>query len=251
MKSILFLILAFLFSSSNVFSQNEDSAIVKTNYRKRNIIKANLSSMVLYNPGIVLSYERILNNSKSFGFSAGYVQTPLFFDFDASEITMRDDVKKFGYMASAEYRFYLKNENKYNAPRGIYIGPFVNCFNYKTERGVFLNNNPSSSDLVLKTNFAILNVGGQLGYQFIFANRIALDLVLFGPALTWYHMDVKLEGNASEADLTENQQKILEHVIEKIPVVGKMVNGEKLSESGRADFLALGFRYAFQIGYYF
>ena len=96
----------------------------------------------------------------------------------------------------------------------------------------------------------MLNIGGELGYQFVIKKRFVVDCVLLGPALTSYNWTIQLNG-ATTADLTEKQQAILEAMKEKFPLLKELAVDKKISSSGVADFWSIGFRYAIHIGYRF
>jgi hypothetical protein len=84
---------------------------------------------------------------------------------------------------SADYRFYLKSENKYKAPRGVYIGPYYsyNTFNRSKDWELSTSNfeGVAGSNLGIK----IHTIGAELGYQFQLSNRFVLDFVLLGPGV--------------------------------------------------------------------
>jgi hypothetical protein len=90
----------------------------------------------------------------------------------------------------------------------------------------------------------------ELGYQFVIKKRFVVDCVLFGPALTSYDFNVKLEGTGG-GNHDEQVQAILDALKNKYPLLKDLSSSEGVSKSGIANFWSLGFRYCIQIGYRF
>lgn len=44
---------------------------------------------------------------------------------DNSIVQLYKDSKDKGFLFTSDHRFYLASENKYKAPRGLYIGPYA------------------------------------------------------------------------------------------------------------------------------
>ena len=137
----------------------------------------------------VFEYERILSSNRSINIGLGYRSFPKLIGIGKSDsaLIVRDHKNKGGFSASIDYRFYLTKENKYSAPRGIYLSPHIYYFNNKFENTL----STFYSDLAsvdITTRIDVLSVGGQLGYQFIIFERISLDLCLIGPSVSWYHI---------------------------------------------------------------
>jgi hypothetical protein len=42
--------------------------------------------------------------------------------------------------------------------------------------------------------------GAELGYQFVFWNKVSLDMVLIGPGVGFYNIKAKAEGNLTDAE---------------------------------------------------
>ena len=121
----IFIVLLF---STKTFAQEADDGL-----DRRNTIKYHLISSALYSKSMVLSYERIVKPNQSFAVMAGYVQFPTVVKL-GSLIQVDDDNSKNGLMVGGEYRFYLKKENKYPAPHGVFIGPYANFYKFGNDR---------------------------------------------------------------------------------------------------------------------
>src|SRR6187551_30542 len=100
-----------------------------------NTIKLNLVSRWLYSDSYVFSYERITKPNQSFAVMGGVVYFPSIHDFGSS-IKVKEERNKKGYVYGGEYRFYLRKENKFAAPHGVFVGPYVNYFHFSNDRNL-------------------------------------------------------------------------------------------------------------------
>jgi len=163
---------------------------------------------------------------------------------------VKDNLDKGGFKAGGEYRFYLGKENKYPAPHGVYIGPYLSYHDYNNKRSleVELDGNPEL--VTLQTDFRITNIGFELGYQFVIGNHWTIDLVAVGPSISNYYADLKLYG-----DFTFNkddvQNEILLKLLERFPKLEEVLVDKELSSNGKLDSWAYGWRYQFLVGYHF
>ncbi len=64
----------------------------------------------------------------------GSCEFPLSVTSPGSAVNVTSDGAKSGFMFGGEYRFYLKKENKYPAPRGVFIGPYANSYRFGNDR---------------------------------------------------------------------------------------------------------------------
>ena len=242
------MIIAFLITGS-AHAQNVDSTkkmIQESN--KKNTIKVNVTSWILYSSGIQMGYERVISPKSSFTVFGGLIQFPMPTIIANSSLQLNQNKEKSGYVFGAEYRFYLAKENKYAAPHGVYLAPFVSYYHFNNIRGGrdTLNNDA----IKLSTTLGFFNLGVELGYQFVIKKRFVVDCVLFGPALTSYDFNVKLEGTTS-GDHDEKVQAIIDALKNKYPLLKDLSSSEGINKSGISNFWSLGFRYCIQIGYRF
>lgn len=243
MKPYLLLLVAF---SILHVSQAQDSTEVSL---RRNTIKLDLTGNLLYENTYHLSYERVIKKNQSIVFSAGYQEFPGIVNFGENIQGKREDDRS-GFKFGGEYRFYLKKENKFAAPRGVYIGPYFTSLGFRSDRGIVYNGSDVPEEANLNSRANILSIGGQLGYQFVFNDRWTLDLVLIGPSYSKYNFKVKLDGDF-EFDAEEVQNEILQVILEKYPMLEEFLNEKELDSSGTLDTWALGYKYQFLIGYRF
>lgn len=219
---------------------------------RRNTIKIDITSYWLYRNAIMLSYERITKNkpNQTWGITAGYQLFPSFSNAEFDSINVKREYSASGFKLGGEYRFYLQKENKYNAPHGIYIGPYSTLHNYSNSRHIEVNNNGTLENADLKTRFDIFNIGVQLGYQFVLNNRWTIDLVFIGPSFSYYSASVKLGGDFT-FNPDEISNEILLAMIDRFPGFKELIDEGEFKSSGQLDKWSYGYRYQFQIGYHF
>ena len=226
----------------------QDSINIKHEKELKNIAKLNITSWILYSNGVQLAYERMLSNHTSVTLFGGYINFPMPSVIDNSPLSFDKNKVKSGFIIGSEFRFYLSKENKYDAPHGVYLAPFVSFYHFNNQRNG--RDTTNQDQLTLSTTMDFLNIGGELGYQFVIHKRFTVDCVLFGPAISSYYFSLKLNGSTS-GNQSEQVQEILDAIKQKYPILKDLTNGEKVSSSGVSNFWSLGFRYVIQIGYRF
>lgn len=237
--------LVLLISTNVLFSQD-------TTRDFKNSVKFNVSNMLLYDNSYQFSYERIIKENQSLNLVAGYQEFPLI-SVDIDNVNFDKKNNRTGFSLGADYRFYLGSVNKYKAPRGVYLAPFVSFFQFNTDRDlIYTNPNTGAvSNANLSSNFNLTNVGGELGYQFVLWDRFVIDCVLFGPSVTWYKFNTKLDGNIDGLDENEALQKVIEAIKNKFPGIDGITGDEGIEKKGVQSITAVGFRYNISIGYRF
>lgn len=215
----------------------------------KNIIKLDLTSSLWYSNAFGVSYERIVRPNQSFVVSAGYQEFPRTSRL-GQNIEVKDDGKRNGYKFGGEYRFYLRKENKYPVPRGLYIGPYFTRHSFTNERALQVNNNGMPEEAILNSRFTIVNLGVQLGYQFVLNNRWTIDLVFVGPSVSHYRFALDLDGSYSfdEGDI---QNEIILDLIDRFPLLDEVISDKKTTAAGRLDTWSYGYRYQLHVGYHF
>jgi hypothetical protein len=230
-------------SSVNVFSQSDF----------KNSVKFNVTNTLLYDNSYQFSYERMIKENQSLNVFTGYQEFP-FITVDLSdnnEFSKKNS--RSGYSLGADYRFYLGSINKFKGPRGVYLAPFISFFQFRTDRGI-IHTNPDTnvqSSINLSSKFNLTNVGGELGYQFVLWDRFVIDCVLFGPSVTWYKFNTKLDGSIPDLEDNDVYQKVIEAIKDKFPGVEGITGDEGVEKKGVQSITAVGFRYNISIGYRF
>lgn len=221
----------------------------KDSVTRKNVIKLDITSYWLYRNALNFSYERVLKPNRTFSITAGYQEFPRSSSL-GSNIAVKEDQKKTGLKFGAEYRFYLSKENKYAAPRGIYMGPYFAYHRFSNERVIEVDNNGTPEEAILNTKFNILNIGFQLGYQFVISNRWTIDLVFIGPSVSNYKFKATLGGDYT-FDTDDIQNEIILDLIERFPMLEEVIDEKEASSSGRLDVWSYGYRYQLLVGYHF
>ncbi|MGC3943194.1 MAG: DUF3575 domain-containing protein [Chryseolinea sp.] len=244
MTRVIFSLFCLLLTSHVLFAQ-------ETLESRDNTVKLDLTSQLFFNKSLVLSYERYIKTRQTASVTVGYHTFPSLRSI-GNGVNLKDDKSSSGYVVGGEYRFYLGKENRYAAPRGVYIGPYVAYHNFKNDREITLTYEDGTiTDALLNTKINVLNVGFQVGYQFIINQRWSLDLVFVGPSISQYKIDMDLNGNIDPSQLPEEQQKILQTMADRFPFVKDLLDDQTVSATGKADTWSYGYRYQFQVGYHF
>lgn len=242
-----------VFSFSNAAGQENNMDSLWKHARK-NTVRYNVSAPLLFgfDKSLILGYERLVNPRQSFSVNGGTVALPKLVDISTDSFTLNKDVKNTGYNFSFDYRFYLAKENKYIAPRGVYIGPWYS-FNRFMRDSEWDYKGASSSQESATTNLSmdIHSFGVELGYQFIFWDKVALDLVLIGPGMGLYKVNAKYDSNLTPEQQDQLQQALTDILSNRFPGMNYVFDNEQLTGSGVTNVTSLGFRYVIHIGFRF
>jgi hypothetical protein len=218
----------------------------------KNTIRINLTSPMIFGDKYnVIGYERVIRPHQSFTINMGRFSLPKFVDPDLDSVSLQRETSDKGFTVAADYRFYLRKENKYSAPRGVYIGPYYafNAFNRTNTWIVQTDNGPENVETKINLNMNM--VGGQLGYQFVIKNRLALDLILMGPGVWFYNLNTNMTTTLDEADQEKLIQKINEMLAAKLPGHEITIPTGEINKSGSIRTSTAGFRYIIHIGFRF
>lgn len=235
-----------IMSCSRSFSQHQDSMP----HIRKNIIKFNLTANSFLDNAILFEYERVLKNNQTVSIQAGYVEGPFSTFLDSTRLETSN--KKSGWSITADYRFYLKKENKFAAPRGIYLAPFMSYHYFNDERTMEIQSESGTWEpAFIDSKVNLYSIGGEIGYQFIIKNRWSVDLILLGPSITNYNVNVNLTGNIPEPELDDKLQEILSGMLDKYPFIGDLLDDNTAEANGKVNTWDMGFRYSIHIGFCF
>jgi len=218
---------------------------------RKNTIKLDITSHLVYRKALNISYERVTKPNQTFVFTAGYQEFPKILSF-GSGIQSPDEGKKNGFKFGGEYRFYLKKENKFQAPHGVYIGPYLTYLYFKNERNLIITqDNGNEIDAMYKDNLSVMNVGFQAGYQFVINDRFTIDLTFIGPSVARYAAKFQLDGNFTVDEEHEYQNEILKVLVDRFPALDELIKNKEVDSNGKVDTWSFGYRYQILIGYRF
>jgi hypothetical protein len=220
----------------------------------KNTVRLNMSSPILFGDRFMaLGYERVLNEKRSFSINIGRFSLPELRRINTDEIEVLDNrtLKESGFHIVGDYRFYLMKENKYKAPRGIYIGPYAmyNYLNRDVRWNAVYDETASNLDFNLRLNNTI--IGFQLGYQFIFGKRFSLDLILLGPGYGWYDLKTKLKSDLDPEAQEAFFDALNEAISGRIPGFEGIIEPGEIKRTGGFKTTNFGFRYVANFGFRF
>jgi hypothetical protein len=253
MKKIIYVLCSLILTIPSVLSaQKKDSArVIPAPYHK-NIIKFNPTPMILWSSkNVTFSYERILNRKQSISISLGYLEFPSLFKDTILNLVAITSRHKYGFNAEIEYRFYMMNRNLRPIPDGLYFAPFVSYYGYHFKNDVDILHVVSDSAGLVKGDFSVINGGVEMGYQFVFWKRFTVDLVLIGPAISYYTGTLNVTGQFDADKVKELHEDLYNKLIQKYPMIGDYVVNKSFSNNGKLDLFSVGFRYLIQLGFHF
>lgn len=225
------------------FAQKIDTVV------RKNTIKLDLTSYWMYRNALSFTYERLVKMNQSLSITAGYQEFPHTTNL-GSRIAVKEENETKGFKFGAEYRFYLAKENKFQAPRGVYIGPYVAFHRFGNERLIEVDNNGTPEEAILNSKLSILNIGFQMGYQFVINNRWTIDMVFLGPSISNYQFKLKMDNNHS-FNTEDIQNEIILDLIDRFPMLGEVIDEKEAVSRGKLDVWGYGYRYQLHVGYHF
>ncbi|WP_336518418.1 hypothetical protein [Pollutibacter soli] len=233
------------------FSQSQDS----TKQRQfKNVIRYNLSGALLFGVDryVVFGYERILSKRQSMSMNIGRASLPKLVTISTDSFQLQKDLKNNGFNFSLDYRFYLQKENKYNAPHGLYIGPYYSFNNFERENQyTFLKSGGTTQVASSDTKFSIHTIGGELGYQFVLWKRFSIDLVMIGPGISAYKIEAKFGSDLTEEQRAQLRDAVQDMLTQKFPGMNYVLSDKELNANGVMKTTSIGFRYIVHIGFVF
>src|SRR6185436_5572035 len=160
---------------------------------RKQVIKLVLTPNLIYSSAFVFSYERVMKPWQTLSITAGYVEFPKLFG-NSNHFEVQRENSKGGFMVGADYRFYMKKENRFAPPHGVYIAPFISYYNFTNQRDIRDLSSATTTTTRLVTDISFLNIGGQIGYQFVVNDRWTFDFIFFGPSISNYSLNLDLQG---------------------------------------------------------
>jgi hypothetical protein len=218
----------------------------------KNTIRVNITNPMLFGDKYrVIGYERVVSKHQTFSVNIGRFALPKWKNFDTDSLALKDNYSDKGFTIAADYRFYLRKENRYGAPRGVYIGPYYSFNMFERTNSWTLNTADFSGDLQTRIRLNANLIGAQLGYQFIIKNRITLDMIMFGPGTWFYSVKTTTTTSLSAEDQALLFEKINGYLDEKLPGNDLFFQPGSINKSGTYRTSSGGMRYLFQIGFRF
>jgi hypothetical protein len=220
---------------------------------RKNTIRLNVTNPLIFGiKAYVVGYERVVSPTQSFAVNIGRMNLPAFGTGALSDsLNLQKNSGDKGFNISGEYRFYLKSENKFDTPHGIYIGPYYSYNSFSRSNTWQLNSTAYTGQVDTKLDLSIHTVGVQLGYQFVFWKRVAVDLVLMGPGVGVYNVKATLATSLNPDEKALFFQQLNEYIGAKIPGYKLVIDEGEFRRNGSISTTAIGFRYMVNVGYRF
>jgi hypothetical protein len=219
----------------------------------KNVIKFNPTPMLLFGEirNITISYERLIAKNQSVAVQAGYLLFPRLFDDTIVSLLSLTDRSKYGVNLSFDYRFYPGARNRRPAPDGLYIGGYLSYYGFRFYNHFDILYTEVDKNGTMEGKFNFFNLGIQLGYQFVFWKRFTIDLLMFGPSLSYYHREMELSGDLDETEIENIDEEVIQKILDRFPALKTIFGDDDLRISGSSAKLSFGFRYSIQLGFHF
>jgi len=219
-------------------------------------IKYNVSNPLIFGTeNILIGYERITKPNQTLSVNVGLNRLPSLnpqaFISENGRLNLLNSKDNGGYHLSFEYRFYLQKENKYPAPRGIYVSPYYSFNNYSKNNSWDMKTLLFNGNLNTNFNLNIHTIGAEMGYQFVIRERYTLDLTFLGLGIG--NFNVK-ESSNSELNLNDRKflfEKVRNILEEKVPGFNLTSNSRSSENTGDINTSRLNLRFMIQVGYRF
>ncbi|MFZ4770635.1 MAG: hypothetical protein ACOYLO_10700 [Ferruginibacter sp.] len=200
----------------------------------------------------MFGYERAIGKHQSFSVNIGKFSLPKLINISTDSIKdFNSNKSSKGISLSGDYRFYLAKENLYNSPHGIYIGPYFAFNKFSKQFELSVNTAAFNGQVNTDFSFRVATLGFQLGYQFVFWNRVSLDMVLFGPGLSFYKLNAGLSTTFDADQEAALFTKINDVLQEKIPGYSLVVKPGSFEKTGSGNTTSAGYRYVVMVGFRF
>ena len=218
--------------------------------KRINVIKFDLTSLAIYNNSLNFTYERVLKHNRTLSFTAGYNELPTLKSILTNDTMKTSRKTGSGYKFAVDYRFYLGKENRYSAPHGVFIGPYLAYHQFKNSWDLTIQGSTGPQTGSIDGSFNVLNAGFQAGYQFLINNRWSVDMSFIGISFSNYRARMNVTGNFNLDD-SEINQDLLDALVNKFPLIGDLVEEGEVDQSGKVDSWGFGYRYLINVGYAF
>jgi len=237
----------------NTFAQKTVKDSTTKTYK--NIVRYNVTGALLFGIGkyIVVGYERMLSPRTSVSVNLGSAALPKVLAIETDSFQTRRESDRTGINASIDYRFYLEKENKFNAPHGLYIGPYYSYNRFEDDQQWMRHNSAGSNEILSSSTFDIHTFGFELGYQLLLWRRFTLDMVMVGPGLGFYKYKASFTGNVnlSVANKEQLYEALKQRITQRFPGMNFVFSDKNFDADGVIKTSDVGYRYIIHIGFCF
>jgi hypothetical protein len=261
-KIILLLGVVLIFPLISLHASEKNDTVKKVEKKEKppvlnpyhwNVIKFNPTPMLIWGEvrNITLSYERLFAKNHSVSLQLGYLLFPKLFTDTIAQLIELSNRSKYGVNLCVDYRYYPYARNRRPAPDGLYIGAYFSYYGFHFQNDFNILNTTVDQYGGIEGKLNILNLGGMLGYQFVFWKRLTLDLLMFGPSLSYYSGNLTISGNLDPDEIENIDKELVEKLLDRFPFLGTLFSNESLKFTGTRASLSVGFRYCIQLGFHF
>jgi hypothetical protein len=233
-------------------AQDQKDSSVRT---YKNVVRYNLSGAVLagFDKYIVLGYERVLSPRKSISVNFGTAALPKITSFITDSFQTNKEGERKGFNVSVDYRYYPAKQNKFDAPHGLYIGPYYSYNQDENEKKWTHKKSGSNNEIRTTTDFEVHTFGLELGYQLLLWKRFSIDMVMVGPGLGFYKYKASFAGNTnlSSGDKEQLLDALKQLLTQKFPGMDYVFSDKQFNANGVLKTSAVGYRYIVHIGFAF
>jgi hypothetical protein len=233
-------------------AEKKKSSEILTPYH-RNVIKFNPTPMLLWGNlrNITFTYERLIAKNQSLSLQVGYLLFPRLAADTIANLIALNSRSKTGINLALDYRYYPMSRNRRPAPDGLYLGAYLSYYGFKFRNNFDVLHTTIDQNGALEGQLNILNLGLSIGYQFIFWKRFSLDMLMFGPSLSYYFGRLDISGSLDEEQIQNIDQEAVDKLFERFPMLKTLFTTDNLTFTGAHAALSVGFRYAIQLGFHF
>ena len=219
----------------------------------KNVARFNLTPLVINGLGnYVVGYERLLSDRRSFSVNTGLLALPELLPVsDSATYDWKNTIHNRGFSFAADYRHYFTRRNRFAIPDGLYWGPYVTYYYFDNRTGIQITPEGVPEQAELQTYVNMLMIGAELGYQLVLHDRWTVDMILAGPSVGFYSLDMSLSASANVDNDDPYIQGAYDALVKMFPGLSKLINDEELRANGTGSTWGMGFRYVFQVGYRF
>ena len=218
----------------------------------KNTIRYNLTGPTLFGQDyVVFGYERHLKRNQTASLNIGRMGLPEFRTDNLDSISIASNRDKNGFHISADYRFYLEGMNRHEAPRGVYIGPYYSYNQISRENTWDIAAGAAGYQRMSTLDVKIHTIGFEMGYQFVFWKRLAVDLVMLGPGIANYDIGATFASDIPPGERSELQVKLVDALKKKFTGLNEVIEEGQLDKDGNYNTWDVGYRYIVQVGFRF
>lgn len=219
----------------------------------RNVIKFNPTPMLLLGElrNVTINYERILKDNQSIVGQVGYLLFPRLIDDTLLNLVEFTGRSKQGINLAFDYRYYPLARNRRPIPDGMYLGGYASYYGFEFRNNFNILRTEIDENGVMDGRINMINLGMEIGYQFVFWKRFTVDLVLFGPSLNMTHTKLRISGDLDEDEISNISDELADRIMDRFPLLSEIFSQEELVLTGNRTKFGLGFRYSIMFGFHF